>query len=397
MISVIVPIYNIEKYVDECIQSIVNQTYRNLEIILVDDGSTDSSGEICDTYASSDPRILVIHKENGGLVSARKAGLRASTGKYITYVDGDDWIESTAYENMYEKIKNEDADIVFYGHFENTGNVQKAVYHNVEAGIYDKDRLKSEIYPRMIAGDTFFEWQVFPSVWDMIIKKELIEKSQYDVNDEIAMGEDAACIYPCILLADRVCFEKKAFYHYRQTADSMIKQKQDADTERRKYAILYQSVDRRFQKLASIYDVRRQWVSYLLFLMLPRADHLYHDYEELPFLFPYHEVKKGMKIAIYGAGTYGQRIYGYLKQTGFCEVVAWFDRNYEQLCKMGFDVNSPDSIIEYKFDGIIIANMFSKSRKQITEFIKKKIECKIFEIDENIIFSKEYLAGFGLL
>ena len=90
-ISVIIPIYNISKYVDRCISSVCDQTYANLEIILIDDGSTDNSGEICDRYAELDKRIQVIHKENGGLVSARKAGMRASTGSLIAYVDGDDW------------------------------------------------------------------------------------------------------------------------------------------------------------------------------------------------------------------------------------------------------------------------------------------------------------------
>lgn len=397
MLSVIVPVYNIEKYVEKCIQSIISQTYRDLEIILVDDGSTDSSGGICDAYARIDSRIVVIHKENGGLVSARKAGLRVAKGEYITYVDGDDWIDDSAYENMCGKIKSEEVDMVFYGHFENTGNVQKEVHHNVEFGVYDNDRLKTEIYPRMIAGDSFFEWQVFPAVWDMIVKKELLEKSQYEVDDDIAMGEDAACVYPCLLTANKVCFEKKAFYHYRQTSDSMIKQKQDVEIERRKFATLYKSVDRRLEKLTGIYDVRRQWVSYVLFLMLPRADHLYYGYQELPFLFPYCDVKKGMKIAIYGAGTYGQRLYGYLNQTGFCDVIVWFDRNYEQLCEMGFDVKNPESITDYQFDGIIIANMFSKSRRQIEDFIKQKSDCQIYEIDEKAIFSKEYLAGFGLI
>ena len=104
-----------------------------------------------------------------------------------------------------------------------------------------------------------------------------------------------------------------------------------------------------------------------------------------------------MKIAIYGAGTYGQRLYGYLKQTGFCDVIVWFDRNYEQLCEMGFDVKNPESITDYQFDGIIIANMFSKSRRQIEDFIKQKSDCQIYGIDEKAIFSKEYLAGFGLI
>ena len=102
-ISIIVPIYNVEKYVRQCIESIINQTYKNIQIILVDDGSTDTSGLICDEYASIDDRIEVIHKKNGGLDSARKAGIAIASGKYVGYVDGDDWIEPFMYERMVYK------------------------------------------------------------------------------------------------------------------------------------------------------------------------------------------------------------------------------------------------------------------------------------------------------
>ena len=107
LISVIVPVYNVEKYLRQCLDSIINQTYRNLEIILVDDGSTDSSGIICDEYAQIDARIKVIHKENGGLSSARNAGLDVCTsgGDFIAFVDSDDWLEPDMYERLYETSK----------------------------------------------------------------------------------------------------------------------------------------------------------------------------------------------------------------------------------------------------------------------------------------------------
>lgn len=108
VISVIVPIFNISKYLDKCIESILNQSYSDLEIILVDDGSSDNSGSICDYYATMDKRIRVIHKENGGLVSARKAGLEIATGEYIAFIDGDDWIDAEMYSEMLELcIKND--------------------------------------------------------------------------------------------------------------------------------------------------------------------------------------------------------------------------------------------------------------------------------------------------
>ena len=122
LISVIVPVYNIEEYLPQCIDSIINQSYGELEIILVDDGSTDSGGNICDRYARMDSRIKVIHKENGGLVSARKAGVNRAAGEYVTFVDGDDWIEQDAYQKLIDS--GQGADIIAFACYEEYGDYQ---------------------------------------------------------------------------------------------------------------------------------------------------------------------------------------------------------------------------------------------------------------------------------
>lgn len=111
LISIIVPVYKVENYLSKCLDSMICQTYKNIEIILVDDGSPDNSGKICDDYAKKDSRIKVIHKENGGLSDARNAGLKIATGKYIGFVDSDDYISVEMYEKLYNQAKKEDADI----------------------------------------------------------------------------------------------------------------------------------------------------------------------------------------------------------------------------------------------------------------------------------------------
>ena len=115
LISVVVPIYMIDRYLGICVESLLNQTYRNLEIILVEDGSKDRCSEICDLYAQKDSRIKVIHKENGGLVSARKAGVLAATGRYIGFVDGDDWVGVGFYQSLYNAIIQNDCDVAIGG------------------------------------------------------------------------------------------------------------------------------------------------------------------------------------------------------------------------------------------------------------------------------------------
>ena len=153
MLSVIVPVYNVAQYLERCVESIRRQTLADLEIILVDDGSTDGCYRICEDYRQKDSRIVVLHKENGGLVSARKAGLCISRGEFIGWVDGDDWIDEDYFEQMVRMQKESDADLVAAGHFHDIGNSKSKVFNYIHSGCYDKE----EILPRLIYSGEFFE------------------------------------------------------------------------------------------------------------------------------------------------------------------------------------------------------------------------------------------------
>lgn len=398
MISVIVPIYNVKDYLIPCIESIINQIFTDLEIILVDDGSTDGCSEICDKYQETDSRILVIHKENEGLVSARKAGLKAAHGSYIAYVDGDDWIEPIMYEHMYQELCRQDADIVMCGRYEDTGKISREVFHGIPEGRYGKEELINYVYPQMIVGDDFFEWMIFPGLWDKLFRRKCVEMFQYMVDNRITMGEDAACTYPCLLNADSIYIIHQCLYHYRQTTSSMVKKVQSNEIERERFCVLYQSMNKCFERYTGIFDVREQWKKYVLFLMLPRADTLYKDFENLEYLFPFYQVKKGSSIILYGAGTYGQRLYQYLKKSRFCSVSAWVDRNYIQLSEMGLEVVNPLVIPQKKCNVIVIANTYKKSRTLLyQELCEKYPEKRIYTIDEKCIFTQETMRAFGLM
>lgn len=398
MISVIVPVYNIEKYVAECLESIVNQTYRDLEIIVVDDGSNDSSPEICDAYAARDKRIRVIHKKNQGLVSARKTGLGEAHGEYVGYVDGDDWIEADMYERMVSKMLYYDADVVMCGIYEDTGEVRKRRGQSFEEGFYDKNRIRTIIYPRMITGDKFFEWNLSPSVWDKLFKRKILLPFQMAVDERIRMGEDAACTYPYMLHAGSCYIMKEYCYHYRQTTGSMVKQLQDYEREREQFRILYNSVLRRFERDREQYDLCEQWNRYVTFLMIPRSDGLYRGFERLDFLFPFSLAVKGARIILYGAGTYGQRLYHYLIKTEFCHVSAWVDRNYKELSKEGLPVQNPDRLEEAQYDVIVIANTYWKSRMGIYEsLLERGIDrSKICMINEELLFTEAAKKAYGM-
>lgn len=397
MISVIVPIYNVEKYLPQCLESIIGQTYTELEIILVDDGSTDSCGNICDTYALRDCRIKVIHKKNGGLVSARKAGVDAASGEYVGYVDGDDWIEPDMFEWLFQTIRTENVDIAMCGRFEDTGKIRRKVYQGIPAGRYDKRKLTERVYPNMIVNGAFFEWGIFPGVWDKLFRRELLERFQMAVDERLTMGEDAACTYPCMLNADSVCILHECLYHYRQISSSMVRQRMSPGQERYQFSLLYQTVLDALVRFRGIYDLTGQWKEYLLFLMTPRADTLLEGNSELDYLFPFPGVKRGSRIILYGMGTYGQRLYKFVKETEICALVTAVDRSYAELEKQGISVEAPECIGKYDFDAIVIACSFASTRNAIyRELALSYGENKVHVMDEKLIKSKGILDAFGL-
>jgi glycosyltransferase involved in cell wall biosynthesis len=397
-VSIIVPIYNISQYLQECLDSLLDQTFSDIEIILVDDGSTDDCPQICDAYEKKDSRVKVIHKPNAGLVSARKAGLRAAKGRYIGYVDGDDWIEPDMYARMYQTLTEQKVDIVMCGRYEDTMDVHRAVYQGLPEGRYDKSALQKEVYPRMIVNGAFFEWGLFPGQWDKLFRRECLESFQMEVDDGISMGEDAACVYPCLLHAESIYVMRDCLYHYRQSTTSMVKKIGDAKTERKKYDILYHSVKMHLEEGKDIYDLTGQWRDYLLFLMTPRADILYEGIEKLDYLFPFPKVKKGSRILVYGMGVYGQRLCHYIKKSGVCNWVASFDRNYAELQKQGIEVLPPEKIADFEYDDIVIACSYAKTRQSIYLDLKRKYPNKnIHVMDEELVKSDETLRAFGLL
>lgn len=398
MVSIIVPIYNIEKYIEECLKSIISQTYKDIEIILIDDGSTDESGKICDWYAKKNKRVKVIHKQNEGLVRARKKGLQEAKGDLIAYVDGDDWIEPNMISRLYQVMIENDVDIAMCGRFEDTGDTHRVVNHGIPEGKYDKHDLLEKVYPNMIVNGAFFEWGMFPGVWDKLWKREALYEYQMAVDERLAMGEDAACTYPALLNANSIYVLHECLYHYRQTATSMVKQNSDIELQRKRFNILYNSVKNSLEKYKNIYDLREQWLEYILFLMVPRADVLYHGIEELDYLFPFPEVKKDSNIILYGMGTYGQLLYKHIKKTGFCNILACADRNYIELAKQGVPAISPEEIGSYDYDAIVVANSFAKVRNAIYMDLCAKFPCeKVHLIDEKVIKSAESRISFGLI
>lgn len=209
-ISVIVPIYNVEQYLKKCIDSIVNQTYKNLEIILVNDGSLDNSGKICDEYAKNDDRIKVIHKNNGGLSDARNAGLEVITGDFISFIDSDDWIDLDNYEVMIKNIIKYNADMavtninyVYKDRFKHKYNEEKIRTFN-----------KEEAMGELITGGL-----IQPVVWNKLYKKEIIDDMKFKVGK---LNEDEFFTYKICSRAEKIIYIPNVLYQYRQRRNSIM-------------------------------------------------------------------------------------------------------------------------------------------------------------------------------
>lgn len=219
VISVIVPVYNVEKYLERCVDSICKQTYKNLEIILVDDGSPDSCPKMCDEYARKDNRICVIHKENGGLGFARNSGLEIASGKYITFVDSDDWIHNEHIENLYKSISEDDSDLAIglYTKVASDGK-EEAYVSPLKPGVYKDQEVVNMILLPWIGSELEYpkDIKIEYCCWKNLYRRDLIDK--YNVrfeSEKYAAGEDLYFNIDYIYHATKVVsVEEKGYYYF---------------------------------------------------------------------------------------------------------------------------------------------------------------------------------------
>lgn len=354
LVSVIVPIYKIDRYLGLCIESIINQTYKNLEIILVDDGSPDRCPEICDLYATKDSRIKVIHKTNGGLVSARKAGLAVSTGQYVGYVDGDDWIESNYYEKMIMAIQESDSDIVISGQSRDLFTTSSHIRSNIPSGKYEGNNLRLLKQNMMSYGD-FFRIGITTYVWNKLFKQDLLFKHQNSVDNLITIGEDAAVTYPYLMECDSVCIIDDCGYHYRQREDSMLKKNSSFSKEAVGLKILCNHLKECSEPYSSEYEYSRQIEDFVLGICIMRSGGVIKEIQDGHT--PYSKDFFGKNIVIWSAGTFGQQLCSRIKERNYCNIVGWIDADYQEYRRCCLNVDPIDAIINMKYDYVLLATV----------------------------------------
>ena len=204
-ISVIVPVYKAEQYLSQCVGSILGQTFSDLELLLIDDGSPDNCPQMCDEFAKADPRIRVVHKKNGGVSSARNAGLDAAIGEYVTFVDSDDWVEKNMYEDMMTQAEEFDCDVVMCDCVKEYSGQNILYSHDIRSGFYSREKLEQEYFQHLLMMENV-EYPATISNWLLLFRRELAENLRYLTG--VRYSED-------LLFGAQLMYAAKSFYYMK--------------------------------------------------------------------------------------------------------------------------------------------------------------------------------------
>ncbi len=404
LISVIIPVYQVELYVAHCIESVTGQIYQNLEIILIDDGSVDKSGEICDLYMDKDERIKVVHQENQGLSAARNRGIEIAKGEYLCFVDSDDWIDERFIDVVYRISAGTGCDIVQCG-FQNT------LFDDMEK---DGREGKYTVYtPKeySIAAYTLLSWKCNVA-WNKLYRASLFAGIRYPKGK---IHEDEFTTYKLIWKANRIAVTNTKLYFYRQRTDSIMGRayslkRLDAGEAYREREKFYEDLGET-ELLNLARTAHLEWLDWNLPLVRQHSEataELVAALEEEKaylekhtkdeqiykkglkfhgYLFPFSRVPYGSRIILYGAGDVGTQYYRQITELNYCDVVAWVDGNAEKYKQMGFPVKGKEEVsaqnieaeyIVFAFNNDILAKeMMQKFRQAGNE---KKIIYEVIKI-----------------
>lgn len=218
-VSVIVPVYRTQQWLDRCVKSILDQTYRSLEVILVDDGSPDDCPALCDGWAKKDDRVRVLHKKNGGLMAAWMDGVRMSTGAYLMLVDSDDWIDTCMVDNLLRLSSDCGKEVLCGNYVQEEANRSFPVVQTLTPGIYSGRRLEEEVFGRLLGEE---RRPITLSRCMKLFSRGLIEENMHYCDPAIVMGEDVNITLPTLLSAERIVIAEGACdYHYLYLSESM--------------------------------------------------------------------------------------------------------------------------------------------------------------------------------
>lgn len=354
LVSVIIPVYNIAPYIKECIESIQKQSYRNIEIVIIDDGSIDGSGELCEGFAEHDERIQVIRQKNAGVAAARSKGIEASVGTYMMFVDGDDWIESNMVEQLVKQLNS--ADLVTSGvYYQEKADKIIERYDVFLEGLYSTQTQIDQILKSMIYdAKTGYLQRLTPWCYNKLYRSDLVKEIYQDVDLDITFAEDSVFLYKYLLRCNSIVVIHQCYYHYRYREGSAMHGINDHMLIDINKVYLALEEDFRNHKLSQqlLFQLQK-WI----IVMCCRALNFHMGFEKeacvQEFIADLSHLN-GKALVLYGAGQVGQNTYRQLKGFGF-HVVLWVDKNYKLYQRKGLPVVSPDEIFNQEYDVVFIA------------------------------------------
>ena len=362
-ISIIVPVYNSEKFLPKCIDSILRQTYSNIELILLDDGSTDDSGEICDEYSQKNCLVHTIHKENGGSTSARKAGVEMATGRYIGFVDSDDWIEEEMYETLVRTMVNEKVDIVTTGCVEENSGSKTVYFDTIPVGTYNVEFMGD------LAKSVFNAEQnrILPGMWNKLYRNDLVKRTMNCISDEIVYGEDLLFNFVYLSYCMRAAVKREAYYHYVKNSNSVCHSFHENFL--RNVDVLYKCALKVAKTMGNSVEIKAaldRYVSKLLCFGINQLMGMDESAQIPIYMIPLDLFcREKTRVILYGAGRIGRLYRKQILNNKNLELVLWVDKKYQEL--QDENIRSVEEIKEVSFDFIVVAVRSEAMAKDIVD------------------------------
>lgn len=365
LISIIVPVYNTKTYLKECIDSILNQKYKNIQVIIVDDGSTDGCREICDEYAKIDSRVDVLHTVNGGSVRARKEGLRIARGSYTGFVDSDDYIEIDMFYQLVEVMENTGADFVHSGYNEilNYSQIECINFDN-ELFVLNEESQNRFFIKRFLLnikdGKT-----ISYSIWSKLFRTELIKKCFNKVSDKQMFGEDAICLFHCIFESKRIAFAPIARYNYRIREESLSHLENEELFNRQ--VMLCGEILKVLEDYDCLRALKNDINNFLISsLFAIKKTDKHRPFKLTQFYLDDIEMFRGKSVVIYGAGNVGEDLCEQLMIEKI-DVRCIVDANPRRKQINGVEIETPSHLSFNLYDFVLIAVLNKTVADEIRE------------------------------
>lgn len=384
LVSIVVPIYQVQEYLKRCVDSILKQTYKKIEIILVDDGSTDACPQICDDYKEKDERVIVVHQQNKGVVNARKVGTKLANGEYVCYIDGDDWIENDYIANYMSHVVEKDSfDMIWSLTFKKdykSGTIVCGM-SNINRSLLNDDFYQNYIY-EYVSGEHGFQYEVTYSLCTVCFKASFINYIQDMMDESIVHDEDFFCMVQSIIETRKIKFIYNEGYHYVQREGSVVRATYSPCDNKHLISEFLKKLENREEK---------QGIQ-LLIIKKFFMEQLYHgniDFlqdEESDIIIPYRNAKKNKKIILYGMGNTGRYLLEYFKKTNVCKVVGYIDKlkNDNIYGLRQYELNELNDV---QFDYVLITTVKKSYVDEIKSLLKENHvkECNIAFVDDSLL------------